>query len=262
MDDFQLSAAELSAFDAHTQKPQLRSAGFAPTDMADDGSWFEGYAAVFDEIVEYDMDGVGPISEEVKRGAFKRVLAEQTDPIPMLYHHLEEHPPLATTSGGTLVVEERAKGLWTRANVARTYIGDAVRELVKRGDIPGMSWGFYSPPKMSKVERRSGRLHRSIMDFKKILDVAPTWDVTYRGTTAEFRAKTMGMALPSELLEHDDIGEPVASDADQASGSDDGEAELRSESQAGKVYVPSLEQRKRRLELFLLEHGGKADGHP
>jgi HK97 family phage prohead protease len=256
-----LSAAEASAFIAFNNQPQMRSATFAPTDMADDGSWFEGYAAVFGEEAEYEVNGIGMVSEEVKHGAFKRVLAEQKDSIPMLYHHLETHPPLATTSGGTLILEERAKGLWTRANVAKHYMGEAVRELVRRGDIPGMSWGFFSDPKMSRIERRSGRLHRSIMDFKKILDVAPTWDVTYRGTTAEFRAKTIGMALPSDVMEQFVSGEPVSSEDEQAITPQDGEAESRSESQAGKVYVPSLEQRKRRLSLYILEHGG-TDGHP
>jgi phage head maturation protease len=67
--------------------------------MADDGSWFEGYAAVFDEVANYEVPGVGMVGEEIRRGAFRKVLGEQKKPIPMLYHHLQEHPPLATTSG-------------------------------------------------------------------------------------------------------------------------------------------------------------------
>lgn len=219
-----LSAAEQSAFDLFNRQPQLRSASFEPTDIADDGSWFEGYAAVFDEVANYEVPGIGMIGEEIRRGSFRKVLGEQKSAIPMLYHHLQEHPPLATTSGGTLLLEERAKGLWTRANVARTYIGDAVRELVKRGDIPGMSWGFVSQGReFNKIERRSGGLHRTILGFQKILDVSPTWDVTYRGTTAEFRSQAFGLTMPPELVEQVVAEVPILSGSGQAAGSTDGE---------------------------------------
>jgi HK97 family phage prohead protease len=248
-----LSAAEQAAFDAYNRQPQLRSASFEPTDIADDGSWFEGYAAVFDEIATYEIAGVGPVDEEVRRGAFRRVLSDQKQAIPMLYHHLQEHPPLATTTGGTLLLEERAKGFWTRANVARTYIGDAVRELVKRGDIPGMSWGFEAPGRnYNQIERRGGRLHRTIIGFQKILDVSPTWDVTYRGTTAEFRSRTFGLAIPPELTEQIAAGVPVLQRGDQAEDSSDGQEESRS----GSGATLSVAARKRALDLFIAETGG------
>lgn len=253
----ELSAVERSAFARLDREPQLRSATFEPTDMADDGSWFEGYAAVFDEVSSFEVGGIGTVSEDVQRGAFRKVLASQKDPIPMLYHHLQEHPPLATTSGGTLMLEERAKGLWTRANVARTYIGDAVRELVKRGDIPGMSWGFISPQSMSRIERRSGGLHRTLLDFKKILDVSPTWEVSYRGTTAEFRSRALGIAVPSWIEEeHDPAGAQEQGEGEASTVEPEQEvAEVRSQ-------ASSLEQRKRRLQLLIHETGGTEDVCP
>lgn len=242
------------------QQREVRSAVFNPIDVADDGSSFEGYAAVFDEEAHFEIPGVGPVAEVVKRGAFRKALSLGEN-VPMLYHHLETHPPLATTQGGTLRLEEDNKGLRVKAEIARGYIGDAVRELVRRGDIPGMSWGFIAGKGNSSVERRNGTLLRTLTGFKKILDVSPTWDPTYRGTEAELRARAFGMSLTPDLQELIAADLSVESRGDEAEGSETEAEETRTESQAIESYRPSLEQRKRRLSLYLLEHGGN-DGHP
>jgi uncharacterized protein len=253
-----LSAAEASALERFDREPQLRSAGFETTDIADDGSWFEGYAAVFDEVANYEVPGIGLVGEEVRRGSFRKVLHDQREPIPMLYHHLQEHPPLATTSGGTLILEERAKGLWTRANVARTYIGDAVRELVKRGDIPGMSWGFIATGReFNKIERRAGGLHRTILGFKKILDVSPTWDVTYRGTTAEFRSLALGIAVPVWEEEKQNAAGAQEQSGEEVS-SPEPEHEETVEQRAGVDPQEWAAAMQRRLSFLELEGGHDA----
>ena len=247
-------------FEWLAEQREVRSAVFNPIDVADDGSSFEGYAAVFDEEAHFEVPGVGPVAEVVKRGAFRSALSAGGN-IPMLYHHLETHPPLATTQGGTLRLEEDEKGLRVKAEIAKGYIGDAVRELVRRGDIPGMSWGFIAGKGNSKVERRDGSLLRTLTGFKKILDVSPTWDPTYRGTEAELRARAFGMALTPDLAEQIAADLSAVSGGDQGATSDAEAEESRSDSQVSE-YSPSLEQRKRRLSLYLLEHGGIEDGHP
>lgn len=236
------------------EQREIRSATFQPLDMAEDGSWFEGYAAVFDEEAQLEVPGVGPVAEVVKRGAFRKALARGEN-VPMLYHHLETHPPLATTQGGTLTLEEDNRGLRVKAAIAKGYIGDAVRELVRRGDIPGMSWGFVAGKGNSTVERRNGVLLRTLTGFKKILDVSPTWDPTYRGTEAELRSRAFGLALTPDLAELIGTDLSVVLRADAATGSETEAEELRTESQASGGYLPSLEQRKRRLQLFLHETG-------
>src|SRR5687767_7668361 len=95
------NAPEARSFEWLNEQREVRSATFNPIDVADDGSSFEGYAAVFDEEAHFELPGVGPVAEVVKRGAFKKALAQGGN-VPMLYHHLETHPPLATTQGGTL----------------------------------------------------------------------------------------------------------------------------------------------------------------
>lgn len=237
------------------EQREVRSASFQPIDIADDGSSFEGYAAVFDEEAAFEMPGVGRVAEIVKRGAFKRALGSGEN-VPMMYHHLETHPILASTQAGTLQLEEDNRGLRVKADIAKHYIGDAVRELVKRGDIPGMSWGFIAGKGNSRVERRDNGILRTLTGFKKILDVSPTWDPTYRGTEAELRSRAFGMSLTPELAELIGTDLSASSRADAAADSESGGAETSDETQATEEHRSlSVEQRKRRLNLYLKETG-------
>jgi Escherichia/Staphylococcus phage prohead protease len=249
--------ARVAALD---EQREIRSATFQPVDVADDGSRFEGYAAVFDEEAEIEVPGVGVVTESVQRGAFRKALAAGGN-VPMLYHHLDTHPPLATTAGGTLSLEEDSKGLRVKAEIAKGYIGDAVRELVKRGDIPGMSWGFVAGKGNSKVERRAGgNLHRTLLGFKKILDVSPTWDPTYRGTEAQFRSRTFGLAFSPEEMQQLLIGGHPQVEA-EGIPPDDGQeetAETRSLERDGGSGATgrSVAARRRALQFLVLETGG------
>jgi HK97 family phage prohead protease len=163
-------------------RPESRSAQFADLDVASDGWSFDGLLSVYDQ--EADL---GPFTESFARGAYRKVLASG-DNVPMLYHHNDALPVLATTKGGTLSLKDDAKGLRVKANLAQHYVGEAVRELVKRGDITGMSPGFVAGRGNSRTESRNGKLHRRITGLKKLLDVSPTWEPAYAGTTAELRS--------------------------------------------------------------------------
>lgn len=246
---------------------EIRSATFQPLDVADDGSWFEGYAAVFDEDAHIELPDGTIVSESVNRGAFRKALAAAGYTIPMLYHHLDTHPPLAMWkpgNEGTLRLEEDARGFRTRADVARGYIGDAVRELVKRGDIPGMSWGFVAGRGNSKIERRSGGIHRTLLGFKRILDVSPTWDPTYRGTEAAFRSRMLGATLlPGEELpvvgespQDDDPAEPGSDEEGTPEGEPTGEPVDGEGNADGVAEQRSVAARMRALQLYIYETGG------
>jgi HK97 family phage prohead protease len=103
---------------------EARSVAFTDVDASTDGSTFTGYAAVFDH--EADL---GDFTESISRGAFRKAIGGSGN-IPMLYDHNPGLPVLATTGAGTLKLKEDGKGLRVEANVARHFIGDAVREMV------------------------------------------------------------------------------------------------------------------------------------
>lgn len=161
---------------------EARSVAFTDVDTSKDGWSFEGLAAVYDQ--ETDL---GQYTESMARGSYRKVLS-RGDNVPMLHDHNVMLPVLATTGGGTLKLADDAKGLRVKADIAKHFVGEAVRELVSRGDIRGMSVGFIAGSGNSRVESRGGKLHRTLTDFKKLLDVSPTWEPAYAGTSAELRS--------------------------------------------------------------------------
>lgn len=164
------------------ERVEARSVAFTDVDTSADGSTFTGYAAVFDTVTD-----LGEHTESINRGAFRKSIVSSGN-IPMLYDHNPGLPPLATTGGGTLKLKEDGKGLLVEANLAKHFVGDAVREMVRRGDIKGMSFGFIAGGGNSKIEARGAKLHRTLIGFKKLLDVSPTWDPAYQSTSVELRS--------------------------------------------------------------------------
>jgi HK97 family phage prohead protease len=170
------------------ERVEQRSVAFTDIDVKNDGWSFSGYATVFDVVAD-----MGDYTEDVKRGSIRKALPMSGN-VPMVYDHNMTLPILATTEAGTLGLKEDGKGMAVRTDLPKHFMGEAVRELVQRGDIRGMSFGFIAGPGNSRLERRDGRPHRSLIGFKKILDVSPTWDPAYQGTSAELRSLRAAVA--------------------------------------------------------------------
>lgn len=206
------------------ERPEARSAAFTDIETSADGSKFSGLAAVYDQVTD-----LGSHTESINRGAFRKSLA-RGDNVPMLYDH-NPVPILATTGGGTLKLSEDAKGLRVEANVANHYMGEAVRELVKRGDIRGMSFGFVAGAGNSRVEQRGMSMHRTLLGFKKLLDVSPTWDPAYQGTSAELRS-LRALQMAEDIDRSQQIIEGAAPQLDdRATGEDEPKSEAQDEKQ-------------------------------
>jgi HK97 family phage prohead protease len=163
-------------------RAEARAVPFTDLDVSNDGWSFRGYAAVFDSTAD-----LGDYTEEVARGSVRKGLKNSPN-VPMVYDHNMSLPILATTGGGTLRLKEDGRGMDTRTDLPQHFLGEAVRELVRRGDIRGMSFGFVAGAGNSRMEKRNGRPHRVLTGFRRILDVSPTWDPAYQGTSAELRA--------------------------------------------------------------------------
>jgi uncharacterized protein len=103
-----------------------------------DGMFFEGYAAVFDSPSE-----PLPFVERIAPGAFIRSLKARND-IKILWNH-DAGSVLGSTRAGTLKLTEDARGLRVEAQLPNTTTGRDAAELLKRGDIDSMSFGFSVP---------------------------------------------------------------------------------------------------------------------
>ncbi len=95
-----------------------------------------GYAAVFDTR----SADLGGFVEQIRRGAFASSLKSGKD-IRALVDH-ETRLLLGRTTTKTLSLKEDRKGLAFTVKLPRTSYADDLLELVRRGDVAGMSFGF------------------------------------------------------------------------------------------------------------------------
>jgi len=102
------------------------------------GMTFTGYAAVWNSPSE-----PLPFIERIAPGAFNRSIRSRND-IKMLWNH-DTGQILGSTRANTLTVEEDAKGLRVTAQLPNTTTGRDAAELLRRGDIDSMSFGFTVP---------------------------------------------------------------------------------------------------------------------
>lgn len=102
------------------------------------GMTFTGYAAVWNSPSE-----PLPFTERIAPGAFNRSIRSRND-IKMLWNH-DTGQILGSTRANTLTVEEDAKGLRVTAQLPNTTTGRDAAELLRRGDIDSMSFGFTVP---------------------------------------------------------------------------------------------------------------------
>lgn len=98
-----------------------------------------GYAALFNSRSE----NLGGFTEVIAPGAFGRSLKSRND-IKLLWNH-DTSAVLGSTRAGTLKLEEDERGLRVTASLPNTTHGRDARELVKRGDVTGFSFGFTIP---------------------------------------------------------------------------------------------------------------------
>jgi len=103
-----------------------------------DGNTFSGYAALFDSPSE-----PLPFTEVIKRGAFTRSLKSRND-VKMLWNH-DSGAVLASTRSGTLSLVEDERGLKVTAVLPDTTAGRDARELISKGIVDAMSFGFSVP---------------------------------------------------------------------------------------------------------------------
>lgn len=180
--------------------PEHRSVPFLDFEAENDGWSFRGLAAVYDQ--EADL---GEFTEQFMRGAFRRPLASG-DNTRLIYDHSPDYVPvLATLRAKTMEIKDDVKGLVVRADIAKHYIGEAARELIRRGDIKGMSPGMIVGRGNSELTMRSnGKPHRIIKNLNQLWEVSLTPSPIYPGTNAELRSlwalQRASLELPQQPL--------------------------------------------------------------
>ena len=133
-----------------------------------------GYAALFNSRSE----NLGGFTEVIAPGAFSRSLKSRAD-IKLLWNH-ETSAVMGSTRAGTLKLTEDEKGLRVEASLPNTTHGRDARELIKRGDVNGFSFGFSIPGKGGDAWNSEGteRTLRSVKLHEVSLTPFPAYTAT------------------------------------------------------------------------------------
>lgn len=149
------------------------------------GNKLAGHAAVFGQETL-----VKDFYEVIQPGFFDRALREQEelakigrDTIMQANH---DGLPLARTGSGTLRLAADSEGLAFEADLPDTTLGRDIRELVARGDLRSMSFGFTaSQDEWSK--REGGAQLRTLIEADRLFDISPVNFPAYAGAAVALR---------------------------------------------------------------------------
>jgi HK97 family phage prohead protease len=187
----------MDSHDIHriAETPEARSVAFTDLDVSKGGRVFDGYAGVYGQ--EADL---GQFIEVILPPALRHGI-ENSPNVPMLMNHNDALPPFATSGAGTLRLSEDRSGLRVQAEIdERHFLAPTLMAMMERGEVRGMSIGMITGRGNNKVSERGGRILRSITGLKKLLDVSPTWDPAYVGTSAELRSLTAAFQQAPVLI--------------------------------------------------------------
>lgn len=182
---------------------RVNAAGFEIREESD-GMHFSGYAALFDSPSQ-----PLPFTERIAKGAFRRSLRSRND-IKFLWNH-DSGEILGSTRAGTLSLSEDDRGLKVEGMLPNTSRGRDVAELLRRGDVDAMSFGFSVPQggdswsnDGSERTLNSVRLHEvSVVAWPAYTATAGTVSVRKFQKAAE-RAEVDVEALADALLKIED----------------------------------------------------------
>lgn len=216
----------------------------------DGGMTFEGYAAMFDSPSE-----PLPFTERIAPGAFLRSLKTRNE-IKLLWNH-DTGDVLGSKRAGTLRLVEDDRGLRVSADLPNTTTGRDAAELLRRGDVDSMSFGFSVPKggdewNENGTERtlREVKLHEvSIVAFPAYTSTSGTTTVRGLDKVAQ-RANVDGDALADALLKLDNGEEITADDKDLLSRVLDILGPEDQPAQVDPLALEMLALKKKKLELL------------
>ena len=143
------------------------------------GDTLVGHAAVFGQLA-----AIRGGYEAIGRNAFDEALGRGDDVVA-----LRDHNPallLGRTASGTLRLEVDDDGLAFEVDLPDTAYAHDVRELVRRGDLAGASFGFL--PGADTLDRApDGKQVRTHTSVKRLLDVSVVAMPAYAGTDVTLR---------------------------------------------------------------------------
>ena len=164
------------------QKRILSNSDVSIRSLEEDGKrYFVGYAAVFNQRSKLIAEGGKIFYEYIERGAFDEVLQREDLDVKLTFNHKKDMI-MGRSKSGTLTLSVDETGLFFRAEVPNTTLGNDTWEMVQRGDYPDCSFVFTI--KENRWERDSeGNAIHYVKRVAGLYDVAICVDGAYEQTT-------------------------------------------------------------------------------
>lgn len=128
----------------------------------ENGNVIEGYAIVFGQESRLVLDEGKIVREIIMPGAITRELIEKSDITMTLFHNRESLLARSVNGVGTLSIDIDDHGVKFAFSVPNTPDGMKARELVKRQDLRGCSFSYYSKPASVEYKREGKETIRMV----------------------------------------------------------------------------------------------------
>ena len=165
-------------------KPVLREAA----EGSGESRTIEGYAIVFGVESRILSDYWDNYREIIEPGAITEEQLKEMDIKMTMYHNREKILARSTNGEGTLKLTVDDVGVKYSFDAPNTVDGDTALELVRRGDLSGSSFMFWTDERNVSYERRSDDIMlRRVKTIGMIYDMTIAADPAYEQTTVAAR---------------------------------------------------------------------------
>ena len=174
------------------EKYEIRSFGgdAAPKVSEDRKIW--GYAAVFGQESRVMIDVIKKrfFIEIIEPGAITEETLRKCDVKALIDHNRQRMLARCVNGSGTLTLNVDSMGMGYNLIAPNTNDGNYAVEMIKRGDIFGSSFAFWTDEKknVSYEKRNDGIVLRRVHKIDRVFDVCPVADPAYMGTNVNARS--------------------------------------------------------------------------
>ena len=147
----------------------------------------EGYAIVFGQESRLILDEGKIVREIIMPGAITRELIEKSDITMTLFHNRESLLARSVNGVGTLNIDIDDHGVKFAFSVPNTPDGMKARELVKRQDLRGCSFSYYSKPASVEYKREGKETIRMVNKVDYLSELTIGSQPAYTQTSVSLR---------------------------------------------------------------------------
>lgn len=221
----------------------------------EDSRIIEGHAVVFGvrSVNLVPWSSYREVYEVMEKGSIDRDLISRSDVVLTAFHNNEKILGRSTNGNGTLRMSIDDKGLFISCEIARTQTGDDMLELIRRGDVSGMSFCYTCDEDDSENGVSYEKLEERTADGKEVWirhvkRCNGLYDVTIAGHPAYQQTDIAQRELGEEILKH------LPSEDEGEKREEDEADKQKREKDAQFTLTRTLKYYQRETEILELEN--------